>query len=78
VDLCLDNVRPGQLLVGVVHAGRHPAIGDEPVVGEVRADRRLAVDDEVELDGLDRDGCAQHADQRDLQETLRPRSDHRL
>ena len=78
VDLGLHHVRAGQLLVGVVHAGRPPAFSDEPVEVEVGTDRRLAVDDEVELDGLDRDHRHEHADQRDLQESLHSRTSHRL
>ena len=53
VDLRLDHVRTGQLVLGVVDPGVDPALGHELVVVEVRADRSLAVDDPIEEDRLD-------------------------
>ena len=78
VDLRLDHVRPGQLVLGVVDPGVEPALGHELVVVEVRADRRLAVDDPIEQDGLDGGERQDDDRQADPQRTQVPARPNRL
>ncbi len=78
VDLGLDDIRTSQLLIRVVDARGHEPLGHEPVIVKIGPDRRLAVDDEVQLDRLDRQDRAEDRDERDQHEPPSAGADHRL
>ena len=65
VDVGLDDVRAGQLVRQVVHAGVEPALADLPVERVVGADRVLRGDVREEIGELQSEHHEEHAGQRE-------------